>query len=30
MTYNVPLDFVFFQVGTVTLSETRRAFINPV
>ena len=30
VTYAVPLDFVFFTAPTVTLSETRRAFVQPV
>jgi Flp pilus assembly protein TadG len=29
MSYNVPLNFVFFEAPAVTLSETRRAYINP-
>lgn len=27
--YSVPMDFVFFNLGSVTLSETRRAFVQP-
>ena len=29
MTYSVPLNFVFFQIPGVTLTETRRAFGAP-
>ena len=29
VTYTVPMDFVFFNLGNVTLSETRRAFVQP-
>lgn len=29
VTYTVPLDFIFFSVPAVTLTETRRAFIQP-
>jgi Flp pilus assembly protein TadG len=27
--YSVPMDFIFFSAGNVTLSETRRAFVRP-
>ena len=27
--YSVPMDFIFFSAGTVTLTETRRAFVRP-
>ena len=30
MSYNVPLDFVFFSVPPVRLVATRRAFVQPV
>jgi len=26
--YTVPMDFIFFNAGNVTLSETRRAFVQ--
>jgi Flp pilus assembly protein TadG len=29
MTYSVPLNFIFFQIPGVTLTETRRAFSGP-
>lgn len=29
LTYNVRMDMIFFNLGTVTLSERRRAFIHP-
>lgn len=28
--YDVPLDFIFFTLPSVTLTETRRAFVQPV
>jgi Flp pilus assembly protein TadG len=28
--YSVPMDFVFFSAGSVTLTETRRAFVRPL
>ena len=27
--YSVPMDFIFFSAGTVTLTESRRAFVRP-
>ncbi len=27
--YSVPMDFIFFSAGSVTLSESRRAFVRP-
>ena len=30
MSYNVPLDFIFFSVGPVRLTEARRVFVYPV
>ncbi|HEX8215044.1 MAG TPA: TadE family protein [Allosphingosinicella sp.] len=30
LTYEVPLDFIFFEAGTVTLSENRRVFVYPL
>ena len=30
MSYAVPLDFIFFQTPAVTLTETRRVYIQPV
>ena len=27
--YSVPMDFIFFNAGSVTLTETRRAFVRP-
>lgn len=29
VTYTVPLDFIFFSTPPVTLTETRRAFVQP-
>ena len=29
MTYTVPMDFIFFSVPSVTLVESRRAFVQP-
>lgn len=29
MSYAVPLDFIFFEAGPVTLTETRRVFTQP-
>ena len=29
VSYDVPLDFIFFAMDPVTLTETRRAYINP-
>ena len=29
MTYRVPMEFVFFSLPPVTLTETRRAFVYP-
>ena len=28
MSYNVPLDFIFFDIGPITLRDTRRVFIQ--
>ena len=28
-TYAVPMDFIFFSAGSVTLTETRRAYVRP-
>ena len=30
VSYDVPLNFIFFDVPDVTLTESRRAYINPV
>jgi Flp pilus assembly protein TadG len=30
MSYSVPLNFVFFSMGPITLVETRRVFVHPV
>lgn len=30
MTYSVPLNFVFFNAGPVTIRQSRRAYLQPV
>ena len=30
VSYTVPLNFIFFEVPDVTLTESRRAYVNPV
>jgi hypothetical protein len=30
LSYSIPLNFIFFTLGPVTLSDTRRAFVQPI